>query len=200
MKKLVTFPDDMFRRIEKSNEERGDSTMSATINHLIEEGLKSEQRDSEMREMERRIGERIDRFEHTLRKDNDALLYQASDRLSTASKKISSATKQATLASQVGIATMLMAAVFNVNFGNAIKSDFFAYKGMEKLDLNDVIDFFMKAGGAMAYDRKSFGNIWAAMRDIEGANGERLADVLFDGDSAAAEAAIREGGASKRKG
>lgn len=193
MRKYVSVNDDILRRIEERREERNDATMSATINYLIEEGLKSEEKKSELAEMERRLSERIDKFEHSLRKDNDALLSQSADKLSAASKKISATTRQATLSSQVGIATMLMTAVFNINFGNAIKSDFFVHKGMEQLDLNEIIDFFLKAAGAMAYDRDSFNNIWAAMRDVESAGGETLADVLFGGDSYAAEVAVREG-------
>ncbi len=193
MRKYVSVNDDMLRRIEERRDERNDATTSATIKFLIEEGLKAGELKSELVEMERRLNERIDKFEHSLRKDNDSLLSQSADKLSAASKKISGTTRQATLASQVGIATMLMTAVFNINFGNAIKSDFFVHKGMEKLDLNEIIDFFLKAGGSMAYDRDSFKNIWAAMRDVESAGGETLADVLFGGDSYAAEVAVHEG-------
>ncbi len=65
-RKNVTMSDSLYRRVEESYALRDDPSLTATINRLIEEGLDAEQRDSEMSEMERRIGERIDRMEKAI--------------------------------------------------------------------------------------------------------------------------------------
>lgn len=196
MYKHVNISDEILVRLEMSRAKAGDVSMNAAITRLLQSALDSEDSAASDNELKKWLDERLGKFEHSLRKDNDALLSQSTERISTAAKKINATARQATLATQTSIATLLISGVIAENLNSYDYCFGTLLLGKGGPDLNGLVKIAMAAAQPMTYDKQAFDNIWASMRDIEerAGEGKTLANLFFDGDVAKANDAIRDGG------
>lgn len=196
MHKHLNFSDEIYGRLEKSQAKARDASMAATINRLLQSALDAEDSNASDDDLKEWLDARLTMFEHGLHESNAALLNQSTEKLSTAAKKINATTRQATLATQVSIATMLISAVGVENLYHCVQSGGHLMMSHNQPDLNELVKIAMAAAQPMTYDKQAFDNLWASMRDIEERAGEgnTLANLFFKGDVDEANDAIRDGG------
>lgn len=196
MRRTYDISDDTLKRLESSKQAAGDSSLTMTVNRLLASALDVEDEQNKAEELKEWLDARLTMFEHGLHESNAALLNQSTEKLSTAAKKINATTRQATLATQVSIATMLISAVGVENLYHCVQSGGHLMMSHNQPDLNELVKIAMAAAQPMTYDKQAFDNLWASMRDIEERAGEgnTLANLFFKGDVNEANDAIRDGG------
>lgn len=196
MRRTYDISDDTLKRLESSKQAAGDSSLTMTVNRLLASALDVEDEQNKAEELKEWLDARLTMFEHGLHESNAALLNQSTEKLSTAAKKINATTRQATLATQVSIATMLISAVGVENLYHCVQSGGHLMMSYNQPDLNELVKIAMAAAQPMTYDKQAFDNLWASMRDIEERAGEgnTLANLFFKGDVDEANDAIRDGG------
>lgn len=177
----VVLADDAAERFEEYKvKQGGDISNSAILGKLVASGLDAEERKGEEREMREVFRECIDEYLRAERRENDAVVDRAVDRLNTATQKVNGIKKQVNIASSASLGAMYGTQVLIESMASGRDRSAVAH-----LKSEDLFRFLYQMGRAWALEEGGVDDFWHAWRHIEekvGTEDVSLANLMLKGD------------------
>lgn len=187
MRVSVSIDEDVYKRCQELHDKRGDSTMSKTMSHLIEQGLKRESRSVRERQSKDEMDALVEELRKTIRRENDAILDKALSKFDKAVGKVSSIQKQAINAAGASNGSLIAAITLMSCY---LEDHPDSHGEWVPLDFADRWRFFFGTGRQLAFEKDALRDFFHAFKDAPERCGNEcanLADLYLEQDDEWAE-------------